>query len=48
MKDEVLMVVLVLGLKVLMNRTGTNDEYTMGYSVVYFDGMPYEKKLWVH
>ena len=47
-KNEVLMVVLVLGLEVLMNHIGIYDEDTMGSSVGSFDGMTYEKNLWVH
>ena len=42
------MVVLVLGLEVLINHIGIDDEDTLGSSVVSFDGMTYGKKLWVH
>ena len=48
MKDEVLVVVLDLGLEVRMNHIGIYDEDTLGYSVGSFDGMTYEKKMWVH
>ena len=48
MEDEILMVVLVLGLEVLMNHIGLKDENTMGSSVGYFDGMTYGTNLWVH
>ena len=46
-KDEVLVVVLVTGLKV-MNHIGLDEEDTLGSSVGSFDGITYEKKLWVH
>ena len=44
MKDEFLMVVKVMGLEVLMNHIGLDDEDTLGSSVGSFDGMTYEKK----
>ena len=44
MKDELLMVVKVMGLEVLMNHIGLDDEDTLGSSVGSFDGMTYEKK----
>ena len=43
MKDEVLMVVLVLGLEFIFNHIGINDEYTMGSSVRSFDGTTHGK-----
>ena len=42
-KGELLVVVLVLGLEILMNHIGLNDEDTMGCSFGSFDGMTYEK-----
>ena len=36
-----LMVVLVLCLGVLINHIGIDDEYTLYYSIGYFDGMTY-------
>ena len=48
MKDEVLVVVLDLGLEVRMNHIGIYDEDTLGYSVGTFDSITYEKNLWVH
>ena len=48
-KYEVFMVVLVLGLKFLMNHTWHDDEDTLGSSVGSFDVMTYgRRKLWVH
>ena len=47
-QDDVLMVVLVLGLEVPMNHIGIDVEYMLGSSVGSFDGMTYEKNLWVH
>ena len=44
LKDEVLMVMLVLKLEVLMNHIGLDDEDTLGSSVESFDGMTYKKK----
>ena len=46
-KDEVLMVLLVLGLEVIMNQIGIDDEGILGYYAGSFDSMTYEKKLWV-
>ena len=40
----VLMVVLVLGLEVLMNHIGLDEEDTVGSSVGSSDGINYEKK----
>ena len=37
-------VVLVLGLELLMNHIGIDDQDTMGSSVGSFDGMNYAKK----
>ena len=47
-KDEVLMVVPVMVLEVLMIHIGFGGEDTLGCSVGSFNGMAYEKKLWVH
>ena len=44
LKDEVLMVMLVLKLEVLMNYIRLDDEDTLGSSVESFDGMTYLKK----
>ena len=44
----VLMVVIVMGLEVLTNHIGVDEEDTMGSSIVSFDGIPSGKKLWVH
>ena len=44
----VLMVVMVLGLEVLMSHIDIEKEDTLGYYVGSFDGITYEKKLWVH
>ena len=44
LKDEVLMVVLVLGLEFIINHIGIDDEYTMGSSVGSFDGTTNGKK----
>ena len=41
------MVVLVLGLKLLINHIGIDDEDTMGSSVGSFGGMTYVKNLCV-
>ena len=41
--DEVLMVVLVVGLEVIINHIGINDEDMMGSSVGYFDGTTHGK-----
>ena len=38
MRDEVLMVVLVLGLEVIINHIGIDEEDKMGSSVGSFDG----------
>ena len=46
--DDVLMVVLVLGLEVLTNQIGLDEEDTLGYSVGSFDGLTYGKNLWLH
>ena len=43
MTDEVLMVVLVLGLEFLVNNIGINDKYTMGSSVGSFDDTTHGK-----
>ena len=43
MTDEVLMVVLVLGLEFLINHIGINEKYTMGSSVGSFDGTTHGK-----
>ena len=43
MKGEVFMVGMFLGLEVLMNHIGINDEYILGYSVGSFDGITYGK-----
>ena len=43
MTDEVLMVVLVLGLEFIINHIGIDDEYTMGSSVRSFDGTTHGK-----
>ena len=48
MKDEMLTEVLIMGLEVLMNHIGLDDEDTMGSSVGPFDGMIYGKNLWIH
>ena len=42
----VLMVVLVLGLEVLTNHIGIDEEDTLGYSVGSYDGITYEKSSW--
>ena len=41
------MVVVVLGLELLMNHIGIDEEDTMGSYVGYFDGITYGKTLWV-
>ena len=43
MKDDVLMMVLVLGLEFIMNHIGIADEYTMGSSVGSFGGTTHGK-----
>ena len=43
MTDEVLVVVLVLGLEVIINHIGINEEDTMGSSVGSFDGTTHRK-----
>ena len=48
MTDEVLMVVLVLGLEVIINHIGIDEEDTMGSSVGSFDCTTNGKYLWVH
>ena len=40
--------VVVLGLEVLMNHIALDEKDMLGSSVVYFDGIIYERKLWVH
>ena len=42
------MMVLVLGLEVIMNHIGINDEDTLVSSVGSFCGKTYEKNLWVN
>ena len=42
------MVVMVLGLEVLMNNIGLDDEDMLSSSVGSFDGTTYEKNLWFH
>ena len=48
MTDEVLVVVLVLGLEVIINHIGIDEEDTMGSSVGSFDCTTNGKYLWVH